>query len=162
MVRNRIDKKQVSLREATDNDLELMMAWRSNPVLYRHFNSQGEALKWEEHYHWWKSRRNRRDWIIVLHEGERTRDVGSVNVSSLDTNNPQVGVYIGETELWGRGIARHSVSLAVEWLSDNGYRKARASVAKDNVASLKVFEVLGFKRVGEGREGQWMYEVELQ
>lgn len=151
----------ISLREANDDDLELMMAWRSNPRIYSGFYLQSDPLTWQKHYAWWKSRRNRRDWIIVLQEGERARDVGSVNASSLDSDNPEVGIYIGEITAWGKGIARRAVSLALRWLQTAGYKKARASILTDNAASIRLFEALGFKQIGEGREGEWIYELEL-
>lgn len=156
------ESEAVSLREANDDDIELMMAWRSNPLVYCGFYSQHEPLKYKEHYAWWKSRRNRRDWIIVLDDGEHTRDVGVVNVSSLDSDSPEVGVYVGEVTAWGRAIGRRAVSLAIHWLHANGYKKARALVLKDNPASLSLFEAVGFRRISEGREGEWVYELGFQ
>lgn len=157
---NRSHKAEtILLREANDDDLELMMAWRSNPIVYRGFYLQREPLKYEEHYTWWKSRRNRKDWIITFQCGEYTRDVGSVHVSSLDSDSPEVGVYIGEVTAWGRGFGRQAVSLVLTWLRAAGYKKARASILKDNATSIGLFEALGFKRISEEHEGEWVCEL---
>jgi len=32
---------------------------------------------------------------------------------------------------------------------------------KLNIKSLKLFEGLGFKKIGEGRKGEWVYELNL-
>lgn len=153
--------KTISLRQAVDDDLELMMAWRSNPFVYEGFYLQNRPLKWEEHYSWWKSRDNRVDWIISLHGEEHSRDVGSVNVSFMDNDTPEIGIYIGEVTLWGRGVARSAISLVINWLKILGYKIVRARIMKLNIKSLKLFEGLGFKKIGEGRKGEWVYELNL-
>ncbi len=152
---------KISIRQATDDDLELMMAWRSNPLVYKYFYSQKEPLRWEEHYNWWKSREDRIDWIIILHEGDSPRAVGSVNASRLSSGNPEIGIYIGEFTLWGKGIGRNSILLIIEWLKNMGYRNAHARIMKNNLRSVRLFESVGFKRKEEGRKGEWIYEIEL-
>lgn len=149
---------RVRLREAIDDDLELLMAWRSNPLVFRHFFRQSEPLKWEEHLRWWQSRRCRKDWIIALEDDGRERFVGSVNAARLDSDSPEVGVFVGEVTLWGRGVGRKAVALAVEYLREWGYKKAWALIAEGNVASFKLFEAVGFRRIGEGHKGEWIYE----
>ena len=103
------------IRQVTDSDLELLMAWRSNPLIYKFFYIQKEPLKWEEHYSWWISRNNRIDWMILIEESNIARRVGSVNISQLDTDNPEVGVFIGELFLWGKNIGRYSVLHMLKW-----------------------------------------------
>ena len=46
------DPQVMSLREATDDDLEIMLAWRLNPLVFRGFYLQSEPLEWDEHYTW--------------------------------------------------------------------------------------------------------------
>lgn len=152
---------KIIIRQITDNDLELLMAWRSNPLIYKFFYIQKEPLKWEEHYSWWMSRENRVDWIILLRENNTIRKVGSVNVSQLNTDNPEIGILIGEFFLWGKHIGRHSVSLVLKWLKNIGYKKAHARILENNIRSIKLFESLGFKKTKKGRENEWIYEVNL-
>lgn len=155
------EDSKIIIRQITDNDLELLMAWRSNPLIYKFFYIQKEPLKWEEHYSWWMSRENRVDWIILLRENNTIRKVGSVNVSQLNTDNPEIGILIGEFFLWGKHIGRHSVSLVLKWLKNIGYKKAHARILENNIRSIKLFESLGFKKTKKGRENEWIYEVNL-
>jgi RimJ/RimL family protein N-acetyltransferase len=152
---------RVRLREAIDDDLELLMAWRSNPLVFEHFFRQAEPLKWAEHLRWWKGRQCRKDWIIVFEEEGRERFVGSVNAAKLDKEIPEVGVFVGEVTLWGRGVGRKAVALAVGYLRKRGYKKVWALIAEGNVASFKLFEAVGFRRIGEGHKGEWIYEMAL-
>lgn len=68
------------------------------------------------------SRENRVDWIILLRENNTIRKVGSVNVSQLNTDNPEIGILIGSSFM-GKHIGRHSVSLVLKWLKNIGYKK---------------------------------------
>lgn len=152
---------QVEYRPATVDDLELMLAWRSQPQLYENFYEQDEPIEWEGHSKWWDSRENRRDWIITVREEDRWRDVGNVNVSSLDTEMPEIGVYIGEVTLWGEGVATEAVHFGVNWLREESYPAVRARILDSNEPSQRVFEKVGFHRTGEARENESEYQMEL-
>jgi spore coat polysaccharide biosynthesis predicted glycosyltransferase SpsG/RimJ/RimL family protein N-acetyltransferase len=154
---------KICLRQVTDNDLELLFAWRSNPFIYRYFYVQRRSgpLKWEEHLNWWESRENRIDWIIYMHDKEWQRAVGSVNVTNLDTDTPEVGVYVGEITLWGRGVGKNSVFLVMDWLKKMKYNKVIARIMKKNIRSVRLFESIGFRRVGEARSQEWLYTYSL-
>lgn len=140
-------------RPATVDDLELLLAWRNHPKIYEQFSAQEGPIDWEEHADWWKSRRERRDWIISVKEnGSRRRDVGSVNVTNLHSNEPEVGVFVGEIPIWGRGVATEAVKFALDWLVNRDYDGACATILEENDASIALFEKIGFsleERVGD-------------
>lgn len=152
---------EIEYRPATGGDLELLLAWRSHPDLYENFYIQDEPIEWETHKNWWVSREDRRDWIICLNEGDRWRDAGSVNISNLDTDRPEIGVYVGEITAWGNGIASAAVNFAVEWLRDRDYDGARARILDDNEGSQRVFKNCGFRHIGDAREAESEYVIEF-
>lgn len=152
----------VSLRPVIRDDLELMMAWRSVPAVYAGFYLQSKPLTWEEHWKWWKSRTKRMDWIVVLENNDGVRDVGVVNVTGLGNECPSVGIYIGDVTLWGKKVGSRAVGLVINWLSVNGFKEAQADILKDNIASIKMFESVGFRKAGEGRDGEWLYRLILE
>lgn len=144
----------IYLRGASDADLELMMAWRSNPQIYHGFYQQSAPLEWGEHIDWWHSRN--RDWrtFIIMYEH---RPVGVVTIGQLDHWSPEVGYYLGEISLWGRGIGREAVSLALDWLRDKGYNYTHTTVLESNERSLNLLKNLGFLVLGKAREGElWL------
>ena len=155
----------VLLREVTDDDIELVMAWRSNPLVYQGFYYQKEPLTWEEHYKWWHSQykqSNWKRWIIQVSDDVTTRDVGCVHFRQLDNRSPKVSIFIGEVTLWGKGISRQALSLALDWLEEQGYEKVHTTILGDNQRSIRLFESLGFKNSGDAREGEWTYELYLK
>jgi RimJ/RimL family protein N-acetyltransferase len=146
------------LREATEQDLELMMAWRSNPLVYEGFYTQTEPLKWEEHLKWWESRN--RDWrtlIIVLVSAYKERRVGVVTIGQLDHWSPEIGYYLGEVSLWGKGFGKEAVKLGLNWLRERGYKWCHTTVLVSNKRSAGLLWKLGFQAIGPAREGElWL------
>ena len=142
----------IELRPVSDEDLELLMAWRSHPEIYRYFVQQDGPLVWDGHFHFWKSRRDRIDFIICVKGKPRMRKVGSVNVSCL-SGIPEIGVFIGEITLMGKGIGTKSVRMVLDWLRSHDYKKITAQISKDNGPSLRLFSNLGFIKCGRIHNG---------
>ncbi|WP_256307082.1 GNAT family N-acetyltransferase [Halobellus litoreus] len=125
----------MTLRPVRLGDLELMLAWRSDPEIYRHFREQDGPLEWKNHVEWFVNRSPDRQDHIIEYNG---RHVGSVNIDEED----HVGVYIGEKSLCGEGIATRAVQeLCGKLDSDEFY----AEIHTDNESSQRLFEKCGFK-----------------
>ena len=154
---------KITLREATVNDLELILAWRSIPAIYEGLYQQSKShrhLNWNEHWNWWNSP-YRSTWKIFIVEMNDTilRDIGYINIGQLDSWKPQIAVVIGELGLWGQGYGTEAVNLGCNWLKDNGYEAVWTTVLKSNLGSIRLFEKAGFTRgTNDGREGEWEYE----
>jgi RimJ/RimL family protein N-acetyltransferase len=129
-------------------DLELVLAWRSNPEMYRHVREQDGPLVWEDHVKWFESRDERRKDFVIRYEERR---VGAV---CLDANDA-VGVYLGDISARGQGVATN----AVRWLCDRFFNRMplHADVHPDNDASKQLFERCGFER--EKQTGGWIRYV---
>lgn len=153
---------EILLREATETDLALIMSWRSNPDIYQGFYSQKAPLVWEEHLRWWESRnKNWHQFVIVLNEDTHFRDVGLVVIAQTDNWNPEIGIFVGEVSLWGKGIGKAAIGLALQWLRKRGYSHTHTTIKDDNKRSIKLFTILGFQRVCEARKGESRYEKVL-
>lgn len=150
---------EVQLRPASVEDLELLLAWRSHPALYAHFTEQKKPIEWAEHMNWWNNRRSREDWIICIREDNQWRGVGSVYVSSLDSAEPEIGLYVGEVTLWGRGVASKALALALDWARAQGYARAQAKILDTNAGSIRLFERAGFVLQGPLLKGTNAYRL---
>jgi RimJ/RimL family protein N-acetyltransferase len=130
----------VKIRAASVHDLELIMAWRSNPEIYQYFYEQTQPLTWSEHLSFWQGRQQRVDWIISYFDGQSWRKVGTVNATNLDSKTPEVGILIGEVTLHGQGVGTKAIELVLEWLKKKRYKEVHARVLKKNRASQALFE----------------------
>lgn len=145
----------VELRAITDADLPLILAWRNISEVQKGIYTQKGLLSWEEHLAWHKNRCHHwKRFIIELNDGETTRPVGYVYISNLEGWSPEIGYAVGEPLLWGKGIGKQAISLALEWLRDKGYNYVHTTVLKNNERSLRLLQSLGFKVVGDAREGE--------
>lgn len=150
----------VLLREAKYKDAELILKWRNNPLVWQGSytqNKENRPITWYEHWKWWSGRVFWQTFIIQVDK----RDVGYVNIGKLNSTKPEIGIAVGETELWGKGIGKQALKLAIEWIKGKGYKTVYAGVLKDNERSLKLFNSIGFKVVGDVREGELALELTL-
>lgn len=144
------------LREMTEQDLPLMMAWRSSPLVYAGFYQQTRPLIWEEHFSWWESRNS--DWrsFLCLYDD---RPIGVVNIGQLDHFSPEIGYFIGEVSLWGQGLGVRMVSLGLMWLrrysqEHKHITHVHTTIKDDNKSSIKLIKKLGFNRGMKARKGE--------
>ena len=143
------------LREVEEGDLELLLAWAHISQIWRYLptSRKGESLTWEKHRLWWDRLRNRLDWMIIYQE----RRVGVLHITGLDSIEPEIGLYIGETTLWGQGVGKRALSLGIEKAKELGIEKLQAMIHPKNCRSVRLFQSLGFKKTGKGRKGQDCY-----
>ncbi|WP_324759586.1 GNAT family N-acetyltransferase [Haloarcula sp. GH36] len=139
----------VSLRPLKVQDLELVLAWRSNPRIYRYFRDQSEPLQWDDHVEWFASRDPERRDFIIEHDGRR---VGSVAITAAG----EVSIYIGEVSLWGSGVATAALTTACERVEND---QLTAWIHEENESSQDLFERCGFAFLDE--DGDWLeYQFE--
>ena len=149
------DRYQVALRSVRDEDLELLLAWAWIPSIwvYMPTSRRVEVLTWEHHYRWWQQRRNRKDWMILLEDEGFQRRVGVVHID-FNSEPPEIGLYIGEITLHGKGIGKRALEMAIE---ESECNNLVAVVNPQNGRSVALFEGLGFKYKGGARHGQTLY-----
>ena len=138
----------IRVRPVERDDLELLLAWRSNPKIYRHFRVQDGPLDWEEHVAWYESRADSRyDFVIQYEE----RPVGVVSIG-LDN---EVGIYLGDYSAHGHGVA----TAALEWICERFRTRSplTAEIHENNEQSIRLFKRCGFAK--SGTDGEWIQYV---
>lgn len=81
--------------------------------------------------------------------------VGGCDLDELDRATPQLGYWLG-AEARGHGYATRAATLLAEWATrDLGVARLELEIEPDNVASIRVAERLGFRRMDgvERRDG---------
>jgi RimJ/RimL family protein N-acetyltransferase len=127
------------------SDLELVLAWRNNPVVYEHFVDQDGPIRWEDHVRWFENRDPDRLDYVARYDGRR---IGVVGVDESDF----VSVYVGEPALWGEGLG----TRLLNWLTarHGAERDLSAKIHADNERSRHLFKRCGFERFG--RDHDWL------
>ena len=74
--------------------------------------------------------------------------IGGIGLTPLEDDFHELGYWLG-VDYWGQGYATESVRGLLNYTKSNTpCEKFKANVFKENVASAKVLEKNGFKRVG--------------
>lgn len=153
----------IKLRLIQKEDYPLTLAWRSNKAVYdgryQQFQNQ-KPLTWEEHIKWNESRNA--DWrsFIAIYEG---RPVGVVTISQLDHWCPEIGLYLGEISLWGKGIGTEMLRRGIMWIQEYSLSQkyivgCHTTILDSNSRAIRVFKKCGFKRIAVAREGESWYQ----
>jgi len=149
---------QVYLRKTEERDWPLMLAWRNNPLINKYYWSQlgdrKHLITWEEHVLWMNSRTT--DWSFFT-IGYGSRPVGILSFACLSSWAADSGIYIGEITLQRQGIGKEAFRQGLQLVSN---RWLNATITKVNEPSIKFFESLGFKRIGEARPEEWLYRLD--
>jgi RimJ/RimL family protein N-acetyltransferase len=141
----KINKKEIPIRLAPidHDDLELILAWRSNPQIYQYFRNQNEPIDWEDHVSWFESRVSDRYDFMINYQRRR------VGVINIDQNN-MVGIYLGDFSAHGQGIATEALSWLCNRFEDRS--PLFAEIHKDNTASKNLFYRCGFRQVDQNEK----------
>jgi RimJ/RimL family protein N-acetyltransferase len=146
---------QVVLRRLAEEDLPLLLAWSRIPEIWKFLptSRRKEKLTWEKHHAWFHNRKARSDFIIDI-----GRPVGVIHVDYEQDFYPEIGLYIGEPDLWGQGIGKKALQQILERCPDP---VAYAVIHPKNKRSIRLFTSLGFHRVGKARNGQHLYQIKF-
>ena len=139
------DVPEVRVSPISRSDLELILAWRSHPDIYRHFRNQTEPLTWSDHLSWFNSRDPSQQDFIIHYDGRR------VGVVGLNTND-EITIYIGDFSARNKGIA----TSVINWLKErfNARTPLTAEVNERNDSSKQLFLSCGFRE--EARSDGWI------
>jgi RimJ/RimL family protein N-acetyltransferase len=91
----------ISFRRIVENDLEMILHWRTKPEITRYMNSDID-FDLEKQKRWYKDvvckRTRAQHWVIL----QADRPIGVLNIADYDQQNKQTswGFYIGETDAW--------------------------------------------------------------
>jgi RimJ/RimL family protein N-acetyltransferase len=144
----------VALRDLRPDDVgSAYLRWMTDPAVVRYLESRF-AVHTEASLRAWVVEQAARDDTLLLAIVERDggRHVGNIKVGPLAAHHgtADVGLLIGERDVWGRGYATAAIRQATDLAWDRlGARKLTASCYSGNAASARAFLRAGW--VDEGR-----------
>jgi RimJ/RimL family protein N-acetyltransferase len=104
-------------------------------------------------------RRSPDNYLFAIIDKESERHIGNIKVGAINPAHKHcdVGYFIGDREMWGKGIATEAIRLATQFAFDRlDMHRAQAVVDIDNPASAKALERVGYKKEGTLREKLFM------
>ena len=145
------------MRKATLRDAELLLQWR-NDTTARQNSFHTEEIAFSEHSQWLKNALADPDvYIFILMKGETL--LGQVRVHQKGQD--AVISYSIAPEHRHQGYGAKMLALLEEWMTKrNTSCRFIGDVKKENIASIRVFESLGYTCVTEEDHYRYMKMIE--
>lgn len=149
--------------EICPGDLTAMMRWMANPHVYRYMNEHRritERLRqvYDARLPVLTPLFNQGGRFLMIC-GRDERPVGFLRMAYCPGNEVEMVIAIGEEQMWGRGIGRESVRIALKMAFLDMRREAViVHIHHDNIRSRNLFENSGFTVSAEG-SGMTQYRL---
>lgn len=134
----------------------LTMAWRNDERSLRWFKSAA-PLQWESHLGWF-TRYAQRDspdcmFFAVTRSGVPVGQTSIYNFST-DGTRAEVGRFLSDPDLRGRGLFREALLLTLDIaFGVAGLREVFLEVFKDNERAIRLYRSVGFEQTGADADG---------
>ncbi len=140
--KNNLEISAIHIRKATMNDCRLIFDW-ANDTDVRKNSIKSEIIGWNDHQSWYEKKINSPDAHIFIMEVNHV-PVGQIRFELLE-GNWNINYSISKNYR-GKGYGKLIISKGIQQLPDS--TPVIAYVKPDNIASLSVFDLLGFKNGG--------------
>jgi len=137
IIHSKIINSKLELINANEDDAELFYKW-ANDSLVRHNSLNEDLIVWKEHLSWYsnKIKNNSKIYILVI---DKT-PLGQIRFDFIDSY--WLIDYSIDCNFRGRGYGKKIIELGIK--NFNKGDEIRACVRKRNIASIKIFNALGF------------------
>lgn len=134
--------QNLHIRMAMPDDGETIWRWRSAPGSER-FYSSGQAVSLPDHLNWYTRALGDADRQLFIIEWNKA-PVAHVRIDRAGETG-RISIVV-DPAMYGKRIAAASLTRALS--TCNGIGRFEAIVHKDNISSMRLFDGLGFRRVG--------------
>jgi RimJ/RimL family protein N-acetyltransferase len=133
----------MKLRKATFNDWKVLLDWRNDPLTRKNSFTQ-EIIKEENHKKWFKKNLIGETSNLFILETETNEPVGTIRSDKTDNNS-----YLLSWNISPHHRKKGYGSLILNLFLQNKIGIFTAEIKSENLASIKMVEKNGFKRVNE-------------
>lgn len=141
--------EQIYMRPITEEDTELVVAWRNQSDVMKNFIYR-KPLSVEEHQRWLREKVGTgqvHQFIVCMMED--SRPIGSMYLQKFEEEHRRAesGAFIGDTSSRGRGVGTEALKLLNMYgFKELGLHKISARILAYNKASLRFVEKTGYKQ----------------
>ncbi len=145
----------IFLRPMTDEDTDLIIAWRNDEDVRRHFIYR-EPFTRQGHEAWVRTMiRTGKAVQMMICSLEEGRPLGSVYIRDIDRQHgkAEYGIFIGSADFRGRGVGTAAAKLMLRYcFQEEKLHRIYLRALADNDRAIASYEKAGFVREGYLRE----------
>jgi RimJ/RimL family protein N-acetyltransferase len=133
-------------------DFDCLVKWRTNSELIKYFRNPMPITR-KSHINWYEKlyMNNLTRYNFIVIDKKSGQKIGVVGVSSIDYKNATCEIFymIAECEFKRKGFASEAISTMVNKMYMEGILTIYAEIHKENIASIKMIQKLGFNKTSE-------------
>lgn len=143
-------------------DIELLRCWRNRDDIVRYMEYQKQITA-QEQLDWFERLDSKIEHYFIIKWQEQSVGMAHVNKVDEDSQSAQVGLFMGEPEFAGTGIAlKASLSLLEFAFGSLGLKKVWAKVHQSNHVAYEYNGQLGFELYEQAGDFQFMELTRLK
>jgi len=141
------------LSPVDENDFQKYAQWLNEPELSIYLETYNEIVTAESEKNRFNNIKDRHEYSII--QSDNNELIGNCSLFRIDHINQtaETGIFIGRKDIWNKGYGTEALSL----LLDYGFKALNLhnislQVYENNVRAIKIYEKIGFKKIGIKRE----------
>jgi len=141
---------KIYLRLLKETDAAISWKWRNDPEVWKHTgNKPDRVITYEIELDWIRNVLNRNDEIrFAICEKDTDNYIGNVQLTSLNSNDAEFHIFIGDKKFWGRGFGSAATRLMVEYGFETLKLKSIFLDVKEvNLPAIKAYYNVGFRSI---------------
>lgn len=152
--------ENIKIRNICLNDFPAVLKWSRDG---RFCIANGWDINQDEKrlLQWWeKWVNNKSDQFIRWGIDYNDSLVGYIDLVLLNGNGAEIGIAIGDSQLWSKGIGTYTLKLGIEKAEkDFSIRNFYAETHETNTASRKMLEKIGFTEISRKGTEQYLGKI---
>lgn len=152
--------ERVTLRPIIKDDLILINKWKNDYEVFKYLGGGYMPISIDQQSKWMDgmidNTGNNKRFSILNEDRDFIGIIGLYSINWIHRTS-EFGIYIGEKNQWGKGYAKESMKLILEFgFKALNLRKVKLDVVVDNIAAIKMYKSLGFREVGIYKEERFI------
>ena len=135
----------IILEPLSENKIELVRNWRNSPEISVNMHYQAHITK-DEQIKWFNELQKENCYYFIVRANEK--DAGLIHLNKINEKEKtaEVGLFIGEKDFVGTGVALYASSLLLLFAFEKlQLKKLKAKVNSNNITAINYNGFLGFE-----------------
>ncbi|HHY76258.1 MAG TPA: GNAT family N-acetyltransferase [Firmicutes bacterium] len=142
-----LEGEKVRLRPVEDDDIPKLVEWENDADIVRWAGKQFDTVEDAREWHL-KPTLQHRTFAIELLDGRLIGEIEVLNIT-WKTGTAEIRVFIGEKDLWNRGLGEDAVSTLVKaYFASTSLKEIFLRVDEENRRARRCYQKVGFRTEG--------------
>lgn len=149
---------EILIRPLLEEDAYTSVKWRNNPEVFKYTgNRYNHEITLDDELSWIRKVIQKEDdyRCAILADGKY---VGNIYLTDINNSGATYHIFIGETEVWGKGVAKQASILILAYaFKQLNLKFVELHVRTSNRRAIELYKRLGFQE--KFRDEEWIHMI---